>query len=63
MSKILVIIESPGKKDKIEHILGKNYVVMACYGHIMDLDPNSMSVDIKTISHQIILRIMIRNKS
>ena len=47
MSKILVIIESPGKQDKIEHILGKNYVVMACYGHIMDLDPNGMSIDIK----------------
>lgn len=47
MSKILVIIESPGKKEKIEHILGKGYMVMASYGHIMDLDPNGMSIDIK----------------
>jgi len=47
MSKILVIIESPGKKEKIEHILGKGYMVMASYGHIMDLDPKSMSIDIK----------------
>lgn len=47
MGKILVIIESPGKKDKIEHILGPNYIVMASYGHIMDLDPNSMSIEIK----------------
>ena len=47
MSKILVIIESPGKCQKIEHILGKDYKVMATYGHIMDIEPSLKSIDIQ----------------
>lgn len=46
MKKILVIVESPGKIEKIQQILGNNYVVMASVGHIIDLDKRSMSVDI-----------------
>jgi DNA topoisomerase-1 len=41
----LVIIESPGKIKKIEHILGSNFTVNASYGHIIDLDAHKMSVD------------------
>jgi DNA topoisomerase I len=44
---ILVIVESPGKIKKISGYLGKDYVVLASFGHIMDLDPKSMSVDIE----------------
>lgn len=47
MKKILCIIESPGKIKKIEQILGSDYKVMASVGHIMDLDPKNMSVDIE----------------
>jgi len=36
-NKILVIIESPGKIDKISHILGSEYIVKASVGHIIDL--------------------------
>lgn len=45
--KILIVIESPGKVEKLSHILGKEYVILASVGHIMDLDPKSMSVDIE----------------
>ena len=44
---ILVIVESPGKIKKLESILGKDYVVMSSFGHIMDLYPNKLSVDIE----------------
>ena len=35
--KTLVIVESPGKVNKIQNILGENYVVTSCQGHITDL--------------------------
>jgi DNA topoisomerase-1 len=47
MSKILVIVESPGKIKKIESILGNNYIVMASMGHIMDLPKKSLGIDIE----------------
>lgn len=42
----LVIVESPGKTKKIESILGTGYVVTSSFGHIMDLHPKKLSVDI-----------------
>jgi len=47
MSKILVIVESPGKIKKLQAILGDKFLVMASIGHILDLDPKKMSVDIE----------------
>jgi DNA topoisomerase I len=47
MSKYLFIIESPGKKKKIQSFLGGSYLVIPTYGHIMDLHPKKISVDIK----------------
>ena len=47
MSKILVIVESPGKIKKIQSYLGNNYYVTASVGHIIDLNPKNKSVDIK----------------
>ena len=46
MSKKLVIVESPGKIKKIQSILGSNFVVKASVGHLQDLDPHSLSVDV-----------------
>ena len=46
MSYILVIVESPGKIQKISHILGNNYKVCASVGHVMDLDDKNLSIDI-----------------
>jgi DNA topoisomerase-1 len=47
MFKYLFIIESPGKKKKIQSFLGSQYQVIPTYGHIMDLHPKKISVDIK----------------
>jgi DNA topoisomerase-1 len=41
----LVIVESPGKINKIKSYLGPGYIVMASVGHIRDLSKNSISVD------------------
>ena len=42
----LVIVESPNKIKKIQSILGNDYKVLASVGHIIDLDAESMSIDI-----------------
>ena len=42
----LVIVESPGKIDKIRSALGSDYMVMASKGHIRDLDESGLSIDI-----------------
>lgn len=47
---ILVIVESPGKIAKLEKILGKGYKVAASIGHIIDLAPKNMSIDLKTFT-------------
>ena len=46
MSKILVIVESPGKIKKISDYLGPNYIVKASFGHVQDLDKNTLSIDV-----------------
>ena len=43
---ILVIVESPGKIQKINSILGKNYLVKASIGHVRDLESSSLSIDV-----------------
>lgn len=45
--KKLLIVESPNKIKKLEHILGKGYCVGASVGHVMDLDPSKMSIEIE----------------
>lgn len=42
----LVLIESAGKIHTLKDILGSKYEVMASLGHIIDLEPGSMSIDI-----------------
>ena len=43
----LVIVESPGKINKIQSALGEDFVVMASIGHIRDLDESGLSIDIE----------------
>jgi len=47
MAKNLLIVESPAKAKTIESILGKDFEVKSCYGHIRDLEKNDMGIDIK----------------
>src|SRR3954466_9290986 len=47
MSKNLLIVESPAKAKTIEKILGADFQVNSCYGHIRDLEKAGMGIDIK----------------
>ncbi|MDE2148692.1 MAG: DNA topoisomerase I [Gammaproteobacteria bacterium] len=45
MSRNLVIVESPAKAKTIQKYLGRDYEVMASYGHVRDLVPKDGAVD------------------
>ena len=45
MGKNLVIVESPAKARTIEKYLGKDFEVLASYGHVRDLVPKEGAVD------------------
>lgn len=45
MPKHLLIVESPAKAKTINKYLGKDYTVLASYGHVRDLVPKEGAVD------------------
>ncbi len=43
----LIILESPSKIHTVQHTLGRGYKVVACIGHVRDLQKSKLSVDIE----------------
>ena len=43
----LVIVESPTKSRTISRFLGKNYKVVASFGHVRDLPKRELGVDVE----------------
>ena len=45
----LIIVESPHKAQTINKILGSGYTVKASVGHIRDLSPKELNIDLETL--------------
>lgn len=50
--KTLIIVESSKKTETISKILGKNYIVEGCNGHIIELPEKSISIDFETFESE-----------
>jgi len=46
-AKTLIILESPSKAKTVKKILGSNYKIEACVGHVRDLPKSSFGVDVE----------------
>src|SRR5688500_7300462 len=46
MPKNLLIVESPAKAKTIEKLLGSDFEVKSCYGHIRELEKDDMGIDV-----------------
>lgn len=44
--KTLLIVESPAKSKTIEKLLGPGYIVLSSFGHIRNLDKDSLGIDV-----------------
>lgn len=46
MKKAMIIVESRAKTQSISKIVGDNYIVQYCLGHVYDLPDNDLGVDV-----------------
>lgn len=60
MNKSLVIVESPAKAKTLSRYLGKDYEILASYGHVRDLLPKSGAIDTE---HQFEMKYQIIDKN
>ncbi len=60
MSRNLVVVESPSKAKTIKKYLGKDFEVLASYGHVRDLVPKEGAVD---TSNQFAMRYQLIDKN
>jgi DNA topoisomerase-1 len=51
----LIIVESPAKAKTIEGYLGKDYKVLATYGHLRDLPKSKLGIDLETFSPEYVI--------
>ena len=47
MAKNLVIVESPAKTKTIKKYLGKDFEILASFGHIREIPPKDTSIDVE----------------
>lgn len=58
--KYLVVVEAPNKVKKVSEYFNKadpknEYIVQASVGHVMDLDPSCMSIDLNTFTPEYVI--------
>lgn len=58
----LVIVESPAKAKTIEGYLGKDYKVLASYGHVRDLPKSKLGIDTETLEPEYIIPVKSRKQ-
>jgi DNA topoisomerase I len=47
--KTLIVVESPTKAKHIRGMLGPDYILLATFGHIKDLPPKELGIDMQTL--------------
>jgi len=55
VGKILLIVESPTKAKKLQSFLGDEYVVQATFGHMLDLPPKDLGIDLDTMEENYVV--------